>query len=113
MKDTPHASGTEEEKFDERFGRKGPEGNCDSIGRNAGCDDCVSNIELREEHRKFLKESNAKARESVVKEFKVMQERYPEFALDLEFYDGDVLVNTTRFERIPLTASDDGRDDGK
>lgn len=40
--------------FDLQFGKRGPNGNCDSIGRRAGCDDCIGNILLREEHKDFL-----------------------------------------------------------
>lgn len=41
-------------EFEEKFGVAGEERNCDSIGREAGCDDCGTNIELREEHKDFL-----------------------------------------------------------
>lgn len=44
------------EEFDKRFGKRGPDGNCDSIGRRAGCDDCVENVQLREEHKEFVAE---------------------------------------------------------
>lgn len=40
--------------FDEQFGTDGPDRNCDSVGRKAGCDDCSSCIELRKEHRDFV-----------------------------------------------------------
>ena len=43
-----------EKEFDERFGKDGPEVNCDSIGRSAGCDDCAESIEIRREHKEFL-----------------------------------------------------------
>lgn len=49
---------TELQKFDKQFGIDGPEANCDSVGRKAGCDDCVSNIEERAEHREFFIKSN-------------------------------------------------------
>lgn len=41
-------------EFDEKFGKAGPERNSDSEGRIAGCDDCSSSVELRQEHRDFL-----------------------------------------------------------
>lgn len=41
--------------------------------------------------------------EEVVKNFHEVQERYPEFALDLELFEGDILVNTTKYERVKLT----------
>lgn len=44
------------EEFDKRFGKRGPDGNCDSIGRGAGCDDCSFNVRLREEHKEFVAE---------------------------------------------------------
>ena len=40
-------------EFDEKFGTDGPEKNSDSLGRMAGCDDCVENINLRAEHKFF------------------------------------------------------------
>lgn len=40
--------------FDQQFGTDGPERNSDSIGRPAGCDDCVKNIDMRAEHRAFV-----------------------------------------------------------
>lgn len=40
-------------EFDERFGKRGPEGHSDSIGRWAGCDDCWENVHIREENRLF------------------------------------------------------------
>ena len=43
-----------EEEFDEKFGKAGPERNSDSIGREAGCDDCPASIEIRQEHKDFL-----------------------------------------------------------
>jgi len=52
-------------EFDEKFGKIGPEGNCDSIGRGAGCDDCFENIKLREEHRKFITQAYEAGRERV------------------------------------------------
>lgn len=58
----------EREMFDRKFGMKGPEGNSDSTIRQAGCDDCSANVEEREEHRKFLAESNARVREAALKE---------------------------------------------
>ncbi len=42
------------EAFDRQFGKAGPDKNCDSEGRSAGCDDCSDNIEVREEHKAFL-----------------------------------------------------------
>lgn len=41
-------------QFDEKFGKDGPERNCDSIGSTAGCDDCTTNINERGLHRLFL-----------------------------------------------------------
>ena len=40
--------------FDEQFGKAGPNKNSDSIGREAGCDDCSTSIKVREETRAFL-----------------------------------------------------------
>ncbi len=45
---------TWEERFDNQFGKDGPEGNSDSVGRGAGCDDCWGNIKLRREHKQFV-----------------------------------------------------------
>jgi len=39
-----------------------------SEGRTAGCDDCYSNIELREEHRNFLSSFAEKIKEGVEKD---------------------------------------------
>jgi len=49
---------SEKKEFDEKFGIKGVEGNSDSIGRRAGCDDCSANVEWREEQREFLQQSH-------------------------------------------------------
>ena len=43
--------------FDKQFGKAGENRNTDSIGRWAGCDDCEENIELRDEHRKYVEQS--------------------------------------------------------
>ena len=43
-----------EEEFSYKFGMKGPDGNSDSIGRKAGCDDCPVNVEWREEVKSFI-----------------------------------------------------------
>jgi len=43
-----------EERFDNQFGKDGPDRNSDSVGRLAGCDDCHENILLRAEHKAFL-----------------------------------------------------------
>lgn len=51
-----------EERFDEKFGIAGIEMNCDSRGRKTGCDDCSTNIKLREEHKKFLKAELSRVR---------------------------------------------------
>lgn len=51
------------EEFDKKFGKDGPDRNSDSIGVIAGCDDCVSNIELREKHKSFLTSSFQEAYE--------------------------------------------------
>jgi hypothetical protein len=55
----PHTSTVEdwEKEFDEKFGKDGPDKNSDSIGRSAGCDDCCSNIELRAEHKDFIRQN--------------------------------------------------------
>lgn len=53
--------------FDEKFGTDGPDCNCDSIGRRAGCDDCPVNIETRQEHRQFLTQALLAKEEEVVK----------------------------------------------
>ena len=44
-----------EERFDKQFGKAGAEMDSDSIGRTAGCDDCTTNIQLREEHKAFIR----------------------------------------------------------
>lgn len=43
------------EEFDEKFGKDGPDKNSDSIGRRAGCDDCAESIEIRAEHKAYIK----------------------------------------------------------
>jgi hypothetical protein len=50
-----------EERFDETFGKAGPDENCDSIGEEAGCDDCATNIELRKKHKEFVREEKARS----------------------------------------------------
>lgn len=50
-----------EESFDKRFGKAGEDKNSDSIGRDAGCDDCSACIELREEHKAFIKDQITEA----------------------------------------------------
>ena len=55
-------------KFDEIFGKDGPERNCDSIGRIAGCDDCYSSIKLRAEHKAFNNQQTTLAYELGKKE---------------------------------------------
>jgi hypothetical protein len=71
-------------EFDKRFGVAGPEKNCDSVGRRAGCDDCSENIEVREEHRHFLSSSLQKAYEQgqsdLVGEIEGMKKDVPEDA---------------------------------
>lgn len=52
---------TWQERFDEQFGIDGPDKDSDSIGRNAGCDDCSENIKLRAEHKLFLKQELRRA----------------------------------------------------
>jgi hypothetical protein len=49
--------------FDRRFGADGPEKNCDSIGRRAGCDDCAQSIQVRAEHRAFVEQLMTEIRE--------------------------------------------------
>jgi hypothetical protein len=48
-------------RFDEKFGIDGLDKNSDSIGREAGCDDCVINIKLRGEHKSFFSTEIEKA----------------------------------------------------
>ena len=43
-----------QEEYDKRFGKRDPEDETVSIGREAGCDDCDSNKDERDEHRAFL-----------------------------------------------------------
>lgn len=63
-----------EAEFDEQFGTDGPDKNCDSIGRSAGCDDCFDSIKLRAEHKSFLlktaSEMYEKGREDLVEDIK-------------------------------------------
>jgi hypothetical protein len=40
--------------FDAQFGTDGPDRNSDSVGRDAGCDDCATNVAIRAEHRVFV-----------------------------------------------------------
>ena len=54
-------------EFDEKFGKAGPERNSDSEGRIAGCDDCSSSVELRQEHRDFLI-AKLKAQDKIARE---------------------------------------------
>ena len=54
-------------EFDEKFGKAGPERNSDSEGRIAGCDDCSSSVELRQEHRDFLI-AKIKAQDKIARE---------------------------------------------
>ena len=60
------------DRFDEKFGKKGPDGNSDSIGRKAGCDDCSENIELREEYKSFIAQEIAEAEKRVIEECAVI-----------------------------------------
>lgn len=56
MKDIVITKENWDKRFDEEFGRAGPDANCDSVGRVAGCDDCRTNVLLRSEHKRFIKE---------------------------------------------------------
>lgn len=56
------------EEFDMRFGIDGPKKDSDSVGRSAGCDDCVGNIELRAEHRDFLRQALTSSYEQGVRD---------------------------------------------
>lgn len=71
------------EEFDKRFGKIGPEGNCDSIGRRAGCDDCSINVGEREEHRAFLIYAISEARKDTL-------EKYNDFLLKNNYTDADI-----------------------
>lgn len=48
-------------RFDEQFGKPGPQGDSDSIGEMAGCDDCAYNINLRARHKQFVMEAQLDA----------------------------------------------------
>ncbi len=50
----------QERKFDQRFGTDGPDKDSDSFGRKAGCDDCSTSIEIRQEHKEFNRLSSLK-----------------------------------------------------
>jgi nitrate/TMAO reductase-like tetraheme cytochrome c subunit len=71
-----------EEEFNEKFGKAGPEMNCDSIGRPAGCDDCVVNIKLREEYKNFIKNVEDQAKANL--KAKVMAEEMENLELILD-----------------------------
>lgn len=58
------------EEFDEQFGAPGPDKNTDSIGRGAGCDDCCTNIALRDEHKSFLSQALTEQHEADVQSFR-------------------------------------------
>jgi len=58
------------DEFDKQFGNAGEERNCDSIGRWAGCDDCEENIELRDEHRKYVEQSLTDYQNHIVEKLK-------------------------------------------
>lgn len=58
---------------------------------------------IQQEIDKALDEQKREIVEETVNTFKSMQERYPEFALDLELYEGEILVNTTKYERTLLS----------
>ncbi len=54
------------EEFGKVFGEDGPECNSDSIGRQAGCDDCAGSIAVQREHRDFLDAQRTADLEAVV-----------------------------------------------
>jgi hypothetical protein len=58
--------------------------------------DSIIRAEIRKAEERKCKE--------IVEYFQRMQERYPEFCLDLELFEGDILVNTTKYKRVALEA---------
>lgn len=65
-----------EDRFDETFGKDGPDRNSDSIGRMAGCDDCFKNIELRAEHKQFVRETLLSQKRELVEEIQAIRNKY-------------------------------------
>lgn len=67
------------DEFDKQFGKAGENKNCDSIGRWAGCDDCEENIELRDEHRKFIEQVLTDYHNHIVEKIEGMKLEIPEY----------------------------------
>lgn len=64
------------DRFDDKFGKAGPEKNSDSIGKSAGCDDCSYNIKEREDHRQFVSQEILAAKKEVINDILDMNLTY-------------------------------------
>lgn len=63
------------ERFDKKFDKDGPDRSSDSIGRNAGCDDCYTSIRVRAEHKSFIaQERSIAARDAVEERVRMIRE---------------------------------------
>jgi len=82
--------------FDRQFGKAGEERNCDSVGRLAGCDDCEENIELRDEHRKFIEQSLTDYHNYIVEKIKNSDKAFG--IIDKDGKGGAILI--TDIEKI-------------